>query len=58
MHMLSTLYDRSVKIYGADVLTKSEVYEIIQCEVNMIYINKGYQYILRQLEIYHGVVVN
>ena len=40
------------------MLSKDQHYEIIQGEVNIIHIHKVYKYLVRQLEIYHGIVSN
>lgn len=45
-----------LKLYGSEVLAKDQHYEIIQGEVNIIHIHKIYKYLVRQLEIYHGIV--
>ena len=55
---LSDLYEKVLKVYGAEVLAKDQHYEIIQGEVNIIHVHKIYRYLVRQLEIYHGVVSN
>ena len=55
---LKALHERVLKIYESEVLGKDQHYEIIQGEVNIIHIHKVYKYLLRQLEIYHGVVAN
>ena len=56
-HALKKLYERVLKLYGGEVLSKDQHYEIIQGEVNLIHINKAYYFLLRQLEIYDGVVI-
>jgi hypothetical protein len=54
---LRTLFERALQEYGAEVAAKQQHYEIIQGAVNLSHIRKGFGFIVRQLEIYHGVVV-
>jgi hypothetical protein len=45
-------------VYGEELLRKDQHYEIIQGEVNVIHVDKIYKYLVRQIEMYHGIVNN